>query len=62
MLAHERVDARERDVKDEILCRRGVYVGDLTRDLASGEFLHEQGRTLEGVDLYVGVNAALETE
>ena len=62
MLAHERVDARERDVEDEILCRCGVYVGDITRDLASGELLHEQGCTLEGVDLYVGVDAALETE
>ena len=62
MLADQRVDAGERDVEAEIFDRRGVDVGDVARNLAPGQLPHQQGGTLGGIDLHIGIDTALETE
>ena len=62
LLADERIDARERDVEDEIGSRNGTDVRDLARDGAAGQLLHQLRGALGGVDLQVGVDAALEAE
>ena len=42
--------------------RSGADIRNFGGDLSSGQLLHQQGGTLEGIDLYVGIHAALEAE
>ena len=42
--------------------RSGANIRNFGGDLSSSQLLHQQGGTLEGIDLYVGIHAALEAE
>ena len=62
ILADKAVGAVERELYDERLGRRGVYVDYVARYLAACELLHKQCGTFERIYLNVGVDAALEAE